>query len=728
MKDKKDKKPKGEGRHLTAKLLQQEILLLFQKNPKKRLNPKQIAQQLRVANNKDAVMHACQQLAQLSHLVELEDFKYKLRSSARVGATLGPERKVLVGRIDITRAGAGYVTVEGQGDDVYIPIKNLNTALHGDTVKIRGWLPRGRNRPEGEVLEIVERARDHFMGTIYLHHKYAVVVTDTNNALEILVKPEDVKDAQDEDRVIVRIDSWTTGQYRQPIGKVTMTLGRAGSNDIEMKAILINNGFNLEFPADVLTESEALPLEIPEGEIALRRDMREITTFTIDPENAKDFDDALSFRYLDQGHLEIGVHIADVTHYVKEHSPLDKEALSRSTSVYLVDRVLPMLPERLSNELCSLRPNEDKLTFSAIFTFDKDEKIIDRWFGKTIIHSDRRFTYEEAQQGLETGEGDYANELKVLNKIAHKLRKDRFKKGAINFESEEVRFRLDEEGVPIEVFTKERKDAHMLIEDFMLLANREVATYIHNKAEVEGAEIPFVYRVHDEPNPDKVEELARFARQMGVDMNIGTPEDIARSFNRLAKMAEENESLRILGPIAIRTMAKAEYSSDNIGHYGLAFAHYSHFTSPIRRYSDVLAHRILELNLKATYRVGKSHLEEMCKHVSKQERRATDAERESIKYKQVEFMSKHLGEVFTGYISGIVDRGIFVELKGNRCEGMCGFENMDEPFEVDPSRLKIKGVYSKKEYKMGQEVQVRIASTNLQRRQIEMDWIVDGAA
>lgn len=720
MRKKHPKRGKGDSRKLTAKQLQKDILLLFQKDPKKRLNPKQIAKKLQIDNNKDSVLHACQELAKLGYIIELEDFKYKLRGSS--GALLGHDRKVLTGTMDMTRSGAGYVTVEGQKDDIFVAAKNMNTALHGDKVKIKAWVPRGRNRPEGEVVEILERAREHFVGTIWIYPRYAVVVTDAPSSLEIIVDPAKIMDAKDEDRVVVKIESWTTGQYRQPVGVLTYVLGKAGSNDIEMKGILINNGFNLEFPPEVIKESEALGTEIPEVEIAIRRDMRKTPTFTIDPENARDFDDALSFIYLPNGNLEVGVHIADVTHYVHENSALDKEALARSTSVYLVDRVCPMLPEKLSNELCSLRPNEDKLTFSAVFTFDKDEKIVERWFGKTVIHSDRRFSYEEAQQVLDTGEGDFAAELKVLNKIAHKLRKERFKKGAINFESEEVRFRLDENGVPIEVFTKERKDAHMLIEDFMLLANREVATYISNKGTAEEAEIPFVYRVHDEPNLDKVEELARFARQMGVDMNVATPKDIARSFNKLAQLAEENEALSILGPIAIRTMAKAEYSSNNIGHYGLAFDFYSHFTSPIRRYSDVLAHRILFQNLKATHRVNKEKLEEMCQHVSKQERRAAEAERESIKYKQVEFMSKHLGDVFPGFISGIGDRGIFVELKGNRCEGMVSYETMNEPFEIDPSRLRIKGVYSRTEYTMGQAIMVRIVSTNLQRRQIEMAW------
>jgi ribonuclease R len=384
-----------------------------------------------------------------------------------------------------------------------------------------------------------------------------------------------------------------------------------------------------------------------------------------------------------------------------------------------------MLPERLSNGLCSLRPKEDRLTFSAVFEFDKDDKVVNRWFGKTIIHSDRRFSYEEAQERLDTGAGDFANELKLLNKTAHKLRKERFKNGAIDFDTEEVRFRLDEYGVPVEVFVKERKDAHMLIEDFMLLANREVATFIRKKAENE-MEIPFVYRIHDYPNTDKVAELARFAKELGFQMHINTPKEIAKSFNRLAQLAEKDGAFKLLQPIAIRTMAKAEYSTDNIGHYGLAFDFYSHFTSPIRRYSDVLAHRILELNLgEKTIRSDKERLQEQCRHISLQERKAMNAERESIKYKQVEFMEKHVGEVFEGYISGMIDRGIFVEIAGNKCEGMVGFETLDEAFDIEEGRLRAKGMRSGRVLRMGDLVKIRIVETNLQKRQIEMELMRD---
>lgn len=716
------KKSKKKGNKLSSKQLQREILKLFKRNPKKQFNPKQVAKKLKVANNKDSFEYAMQQLAEEGHIVTIADYKYKLK-----GRAVGPRsvRSVHEGIVDMTRTGSAYVVCDDLENDVHVAAKLTHSALHGDKVQIKVWTPRGRRRAEGEVIKVLERAKESFIGTYWIQKKYGVVVPDSNTPLNIIVDFDDAMDANDGEKVVVKVDKWATGRHKDPLGKITTVLGASGSNEIEMKAILINNGFNLTFPDEVLAESNSLSTKISRDEIAKRRDMREVLTFTIDPDTAKDFDDALSLEYLKKGEFEIGVHIADVSHYVQQGSPLDKEAYSRSTSVYLVDRVLPMLPEKLSNELCSLRPEEDKLTFSAIFRFNKDNQIVDRWFGKTIIHSDRRFTYEEAQQTLESGEGDFAAELKQLNKIAYKLRKRRFKKGAINFETEEVKFRLDENGAPVEVYIKDRKDAHLLVEDFMLLANREVATYIVKKDT--HHEIPFVYRIHDEPNPDKVEELARFAKEMGFEMNISSPKEIAKSYNKLVKAKEQNPIFKLLEPIAIRTMAKAIYSTENIGHYGLGFDYYTHFTSPIRRYSDVLAHRILEKNLDNgnSVRLNQAFLEEQCDHISKQERRAMDAERESVKYKQVEFMEKHVGSVFPGFISGFNDRGIFVELQGNRCEGMVSFETLNEPFEVSNSRLSVKGIRSEHEYRMGESVLVQILDTDLSRRRIDMKLVIE---
>jgi ribonuclease R len=711
-------KSKTKGNKLSARQLRDEILKLFRRHPKKQLNPKQVTRKLKVANNRDSVEDALEKLAEKKEIRPLGDYKFAL---GRQDHAAQQNSKHYEGEVDMTRSGDAYIICEGLENDVHVSAKYLNTALNGDKVKLRVWTPRGRRKPEGEVVEVMERARDHYIGTLWKYPNHAVVTIDIVPPLDVEVDISNTPHANDEDRVVVRIDEWPQKQKHNPKGTITTVLGKAGSHDIEMKTILINNGFDLDFPEDVMREAEYLPARISKPEIEHRRDMRQTTTFTVDPDDAKDFDDALSIRELENGELEIGVHIADVTHYVRKDTPLDKEAYKRATSVYLVDRVLPMLPERLSNDLCSLRPNVDRLAFSAVFVFNKNMKITNRWFGKTVIHSDQRFTYNDAQLRIEGKEEHLKKEVQQLVKIARRLRKQRYKQGAINFETDEVKFRLDEEGSPVEVFVKERKEAHMMIEDFMLLANREVATYVSMKGQ--DQEIPFVYRVHDEPDPERVEELARFAREMDFDMNVSSPEEIAKSYNRLAKETEHKPDLKLLSPIAIRTMSKAVYTSDNIGHYGLGFSYYTHFTSPIRRYSDVLAHRLLEANLKQAYRTNKAHLEEQCNHVSKQERNAVSAERESVKYKQVEYIERHIGEEFQGLISGIMDRGFFVELMDSLIEGMVPFETLDEPFDVADSRLRMVGRYSKEEYKMGQEVRVSIARADLMKRQIEMSWV-----
>jgi len=713
------KKSKIKGKRLTAKQLQIEISKLFSKHQSKRFNAKQIIKKLRIVNNKDSVQHALEQLVGEKKLRPVSEgkFKYVQPNSNSLS------RNVQTGRVDMTRTGSAYIVVDGLEDDIHVAARRVNNALHGDTVKVSVWTPRGRRKSEGEIVEIIERSRSHFIGTLKLTKQYGIVIPDMENMpMDIFINHDDMKHAREGDKVVVEVTKWPTRHNHSPVGVVRSVLGADGGSDLEMKTILINNGFELEFSEKVMKEAEKLNANITKEDLEVRRDMREVPTFTIDPTDAKDFDDALSIQYLENGEYEIGVHIADVTHFLHPETALDKEAFSRSTSVYLVDRVLPMLPEKLSNELCSLRPDEDKFTFSAVFVFNKNDKIIKRWFGKTLTHSDRRFTYEEAQEVLDVGEGDFTAELKKMNLVAKKMRKERFKNGSVDFNSEEVRFILDENGVPIDVYVKERRDTNMLIEEYMLLANKEVATYISNKGK--SGEIPFVYRVHDEPDPDKVADLVRFAQEMGVKIQAETPEQVAKAYNKLAKQALKDPNLKILEPLAIRTMAKAEYSSDNIGHYGLGFEYYSHFTSPIRCYSDVLSHRILYQNLEGrTQRVNKIQLEGRCKHISQQERRATDAERESIKYKQVEFMKKHIGEVFEGQISGIIDRGIFVETLKSRCEGMITFDRLWEPFEMGQGNLSIKGKRSGVVYKMGDVVKVVIVGADLKKRKIEMDLV-----
>ena len=699
-----------------AKELRLAILDLLKNAPKKRYNPRQIAQTLSISNTKDAILHALDLLVTEKEVLPLEDYKFQYNRNNQ------PEKqeKGEVGIVDMTRSGAAFIKVEGRPVDVYISMRNLNTAMNGDTVRIQTWTPRGKRRPEGEVIDVITRAKEAFLGVLYLNNKFGLVVTDTILPYDIKVELTEILGAENGDKVVIKITGWTGQSTPLPIGKITYVLGAAGSHDIEMQSILLNAGFDLGFSESSLNEAKAIDTSITSEEIALRRDMRDVLTFTIDPWNAKDFDDAISYRTLPQGLIEVGVHIADVTHYLREGSALDKEAYTRSTSVYLVDRVLPMLPEKLSNELCSLRPNEDKLTFSAIFNIDEKGKIMDRWFGRTIIHSDRRFTYEEAQEILDGSEGAFSDELLHLNKIAHQLRKRRFAAGAIQFESDEVQFKLDDSGTPLEIFIKDRKDAHKLIEDFMLLANQEVALFIQHKIDGTGYEIPFIYRVHDEPNEDKVFELARFAKEFGVKMRVDSPKEIANSYNLLAEQSQHNPALKFLAPIAIRTMAKAIYSPENIGHYGLAFTHYTHFTSPIRRYSDVIAHRLLAHNLDSLWLCNKVYLKEQCRHISSMERKAMEAERESIKYKQVEFLEKHVGEVFEGIITGMMDRGVFVELLTTHCEGFLSFNRFAEPYEMDPSRLFARGIYTGQTLKMGAKLKVRLIDTNLQKRQVEL--------
>ncbi|MCB9354804.1 MAG: ribonuclease R [Saprospiraceae bacterium] len=755
------KKKKSGGKKLTAQQLQIEVLKFLLSHPKKQFSPRQITDQLRVTNNKDSAEHALRQLVQAGSVAEHSKNKFGValekltkevdelpeiekKASPRPAKTAPArkpqsQRKIIEGRVDMTRSGAAYIVSELMDTDVYVPPKYVNGALNGDIVKVLLFStpPRRKGgkmlrKPEGEVLSVVKRANEFFIGTLRKGRKYAMFLPDNlNMPVDIYVPLEACGDARDGDKVVVRVTDWQEGKGRVPVGKVTQTLGEIGGNDFEMKKILINQGFELTHSEEAETEAARIPETISPQEIALRRDFRDVLTFTIDPVDAKDFDDALSYRELEGGQLEIGVHIADVTHFLKPDSSMDKEAFKRSTSVYLVDRVNPMLPEKLSNNLCSLVPHQDRLTFSAVFTFDQKGKVVKRWFGKSVIHSAKRFSYEEAQTILEGKPAesllqlnifpDLDKSLKALDRLAKQMRKAREKNGAIGFETDEVRFLLDADGIAIEAYVKERKDAHLLIEDFMLLANKEVAEYIDAKGKTQQ-EVPFIYRVHDLPDMEKVAEFARFAAELGHPLKVDTPKQLARSFNHLMHAARKNERLKLLEPLAIRTMAKAVYSTDNIGHYGLGFSHYAHFTSPIRRYSDVLAHRLLERNLDGrVYRVDKNKLEEQCKHISVQEKKAADAERESVKYKQAELMRRHIGETFEGIISGIIDRGFFVEAGNSKAEGLVDFKYLDDTYTVEEGNLRATGRRYKKQFKMGDRVKVRIVSVDLQRRQIEME-------
>ncbi len=763
-----------DGDKLTTKQLQKSILHLFRQNPTKRFTPKQIIQHLQLKNNKDAVRYAIEKLQSDGRLKTVSTLKLDEPSgnkgsrnkrkrddaesiksnkpdysspskngqsekhSSKGGGRADGEDGELTGRVDLSRSGSGYIIVEGREQDIFIPQRRLAGAMNGDTVTIRYWTPRGRNKPEGEVIEVTNRKVEHFIGTYRHGRKYGIVIPDRiEYEFDVAVMPDNTDDAKDGDKVVVKVTEWPERAGQNPRGVITQVLGATGSTDIEMKGILINQGFELKHSEVAIEEAEAIYEAISPQEVHRRLDLREVLTFTIDPYDAKDFDDAISYRRLDNGRLEIGIHIADVSHYVRPGSALDKEAARSTTSVYLVDRVLPMLPEKLSNGLCSLRPYEDKCTFSAMFEFDDRDIIRRTYFTKTLTHSDRRFTYEEAQELIEqapedahqyeklklTGEEvNWTELMQHLNTLAQKLRNRRFRNGAIDFDSEEVRFRLDEDGKPVDAYVKKRQDSNMLIEDFMLLANRSVAAFIANKGKKQ--EIPFPYRVHDEPDPEKMANLATFAAKFGIDLDLSSPKSIAKSYNKLRKLATERAELAVLSPLAIRTMAKAVYTTDNIGHYGLAFENYTHFTSPIRRYADVLVHRILEKNLgKAEYRVDKEHLEEQCEHISERERAAVKAERESTSYFQVLYIKDHIGEEFVGTVNGVIDRGIFVALTENYCEGFVPFETMEDRYELGADRLVATGRRSGRKLQMGAEVRVQIVSADLDTRRIEMSLI-----
>ncbi len=782
------KKKKHSGKKLTAQQLQIEILKFLLGHPKKSFAPRQITDQLRIENNRDSTEHALLQLVQAGSVAQFADNKFGIAlgrltvddgegipdreqksskkeefSSSGKAQVQRPSssfqhptsRKIVEGRVDMTRTGAAYIVSELMDTDVYVPPKYVNGALNGDTVRVLLFAPapyRGGRRgdsqpqrkPEGEVLEVLKRANEFFIGTVRLNRKYALFIPDNPNVpTDIFIPIEAIHEAKDGDKVVVKVTDWQEGKGRVPVGKVTQVLGKIGGHELEMNKILINAGFQLSHSEEAEREAARIPDTISPQEIERRRDFRDILTFTIDPEDAKDFDDALSIREIG-GQLEIGIHIADVTHYLKPDSALDREAFERSTSVYLVDRCNPMLPEKLSNNLCSLVPEQDRLTFSAVFVFDAKDKIVSRWFGKTVIHSAKRFSYEEAQTVLDKKPSEELQNhprfeelewaLKNLQRLASKMRKEREKNGAIGFETDEVRFRLAPDGTPLEAYVKERKEAHLLIEDFMLLANKEVALYMQpplKKGKDEaglgvksGAIVPFIFRIHDLPDMSKIADFARFALELGVQMKVDTPKQIAQSFNDLMKRSRTDDRLKMLEPLAIRCMAKAVYSPNNIGHYGLGFTHYAHFTSPIRRYSDVLAHRILERNLDGkTYRVDPSKLEEQCKHISNQERKAAEAERESTKYKQAEYMSTRIGETFDGVISGIIERGFFVELAGSKSEGLVDFKYLDDTYTLEEGNLRATGRRYKKSFKMGDRVQVKIAAVDLGKRQVEMELV-----
>lgn len=635
--------------------------------------------------------------------------------------------KMLKGTLEITRSGMGFVTIDGLEVDILIRPSDFKTALHGDTVRVAvKEVKHGNRRMQGVVKEVISRKRSEFIGQLQMNKGFAFFVAETDKPMpDFYIPLESINGATENDRVVVRLVQWDN-EDKRPIGEVISVLDAENSNDAAMKEILLEAGFALQFSDEALEVAARIPDTISLDEIKKRKDIREMFTITIDPVDAKDFDDAISFRKLKNGNYEVGVHIADVSHYVEAENDLDKEAYQRATSVYLPDRVNPMLPEHISNVLCSLRPNEDKLTFSAIFQLTPKAEVKQYWLGKTAIHSDHRFTYEEVQDIIEKKAGLYAEEILILNDIAQRFRKKRFTNGAINFSSQEVRFKLDEKGNPIGIMIKESKEAHQLIEELMLLANRTVAENI-SKIKVNGKPLPFPYRTHDDPDEAKLLPFAAFAKKFGHTFDTSSPEAITKSFNQLLKDVHGKPEQHVLEQLGIRTMAKAKYTTENVGHYGLGFEHYCHFTSPIRRYPDIQVHRILEQVLSNKINPDKK-LEEKCKHTSERERAAMEAERASNKYKQVQYMRNYLGEEFEGIISGVASFGFWVETVEHKCEGLVSVNSLleyDEFRHVETDYCLV-GQRSGKKFRMGDKVKIKVVAANLTKRQLDYEWVFSG--
>ena len=705
------------------------ILGILRKDPGQAFNYKQIAAKIGVDDpgSRNKIIRNLAQLAAKKKIQETERGKFQL---------LGTD-DYYRGVVDLTAKGSGYVIVEELEEDVFIPSTNLNKALNGDEVEIYIYKRRRNKKSEGEVTKIIQRKRTEFVGVLQLKENFGfVAMSDPKMYTDIFVQKNKIGDAKDGDKVVVEMEEWPE-KADSPFGKIIQVLGKPGEHNTEIHSILAQYGLPHEFPQEVEDFAGKIDTSIKEDEIGKRRDMRDVLTFTIDPKDAKDFDDALSFRVLENGNFEVGIHIADVAHYVQPGTILDEEAFNRATSVYLVDRVVPMLPEILSNNACSLRPNEEKYTFSAVFEMNEKAEIKDQWFGRTVTYSDARFAYEEAQYIIETtaseipaeisltGESYHAKDAVVsaileMDKLAKIMRKERMKHGAISFDKVEVKFDLDENNEPVGVFFKTSKDANKLIEEFMLLANKKVAEFI-------GKQKPkktFVYRCHDEPDDDKLAALKTLVSKFGHKLTLRDKKSVSQSLNRLLEDVQGKKEQNLVDTLAIRTMSKAYYSTDNIGHYGLAFSHYSHFTSPIRRYPDVMTHRLLQQYLEDKASAKEEEYEEKCKHSSNMESLATSAERDSIKYMQIKFMQEHNEEEFLGVISGVTEWGIYVEVIANKCEGMVRLRDIKEDhYDYDEENYAIVGRKTKKVYQLGDEVYVSVKNADLVKRHLDFNLI-----
>jgi ribonuclease R len=709
-------KGKKSGKVIDAAQLAKKVLNFLDNNYGKEFNAKQIIKKLEIRDSiaKGGVEPMLHKLAAAGNISK----------SPRNYFASVKEPEFIEGEVDFVNPRFAFIKPDakhGLEEDVLIKEADLKHALDGDRVRIMVYPVKGSTgRLEGKVLEIVSRSRDEFVGRVEISPRFAFVVPDFKKMhYDIFVHRGDLGGAEHNQKVVVKLSDWREDD-KNPTGKVTRVLGKAGEHEVEIHSIMAEFGLPFEYPKEVEDEANLIPEEISQEEIKNRRDMRDIPTFTIDPADAKDFDDAISYRVLENGNLEIGVHIADVTHYVKPKTKLEKEAYERATSVYLVDRTIPMLPERLSNGLCSLRPNEDKLTFSCVFEMDENADVLNTWIGRTVTHSDRRFAYEEGQENIDKQEGDFYQELTLLNDLAKKLRKRRFDKGAVNFETVEVKFKLDEKGKPLGLFVKERKDIHKLIEEFMLLANRTVAEFVFNKNKGKDT---FVYRIHDHPDAERLETFANFAKKFGHEMKIGEGTRISMALNKLMDEIMGKPEQNVLEQLAIRSMAKAKYTTEAKGHFGLAFQHYTHFTSPIRRYPDMMVHRLLQHYLDGGKSPEAETWEDKCLHSSEREKRAADSERASIKYKQVEFMSLAEEKDYDGIVTGVTEWGVFVEITETKCEGMIRVQDMkDDYYQFDEKNMRLIGTRNKKMITLGEKVMVRVVATDIDRRTIDLEF------